>query len=763
MILEKQSEGIVLEEGEVQESVNMEIDADSHIFLMRMLSKFYADAIGSLIRETASNALDSHRECGVSDPIVVSFNQNTDGNYEFSVEDFGCGMDDKDVTNIISKYGKSTKRQSVNQLGAFGLGFKSPLAYTSAFYFIGRKGGIERKWMLYEADDEQNKIDLLHEQPTVERNGVKVVVPVKWSDRSSFYSKIKEQLAYFENVYFDCGADIKNDFTIVRHEHFQWSPLYSGNTVHICLDNVFYPIDYTKLGISPISFPIALRFSLSDGIFPVPNREMIKYTQEAKDAIMQKLEVVADYFITKYNETVKDTEDVYAVFDYFRRSGRNIVGYNQKLWDVSVLSPFSKIKFVSPKLKGVELLDLNRIYHMSDSLLLEYDKKYEVRQYNGRFKTLDNSNWYKTFTFDQSKNSKIYTFSDINKQKKDYIRDTIAQDLYLVRKEREIKLGKKAGYTVRKPEDYIAILQLPKFPREEWRQRIKEFQYIQSLITSKFEDLDKLVIPQTWIDGRKKTKAQIAAIAPKTRRKKLEGEVTGKEARQLERFVSGKNCKFETCTIQMKDAEKDKKFTIYGGLPEGAIFDKLFTLFRASQVRIMIFSERELKRLKDVKLHNWMHMEEFAKGKHKIFRRAVTAYLIDKLEDDFPNVFRRMNVIEQVSTPLYEKLEGLRAYKRDHFLDGDEELLKTMLAVATETNLFDPIKYSEYKEVKFILEKLTFLNPLLNFGYYEDMNGPAVNALRDLFKYYKQRIDWKHYSLPINEEVKEVLEEELIN
>jgi len=121
MILEKQSEGLVLEEGEVQESVNMEIDADSHIFLMRMLSKFYADGIGSLIRETASNALDSHRECDVKDPIIVAFKQNKDGNYEFSVEDFGCGMNDKDVTNVISKYGKSTKRQSANQLGAFGL------------------------------------------------------------------------------------------------------------------------------------------------------------------------------------------------------------------------------------------------------------------------------------------------------------------------------------------------------------------------------------------------------------------------------------------------------------------------------------------------------------------------------------------------------------------------------------------------------------------------------------------------------------------
>lgn len=120
MILEKQSETLILEEGEVQESTNMEIDVESHAFLMRMLSKFYSDGIGSLIRESASNALDSHREVGTEDPIIVGLSADSNGNHEFSVEDFGMGMDDKDVANVISKYGKSTKRKSVNQLGAFG-------------------------------------------------------------------------------------------------------------------------------------------------------------------------------------------------------------------------------------------------------------------------------------------------------------------------------------------------------------------------------------------------------------------------------------------------------------------------------------------------------------------------------------------------------------------------------------------------------------------------------------------------------------------
>ncbi|BCU97792.1 MAG: hypothetical protein CM15mV19_0270 [uncultured marine virus] len=34
-----------------------------------------------------------------------------------------------------------------------GLGFKAPLAYCSSFYFIARKHGMERKYMMYEGED----------------------------------------------------------------------------------------------------------------------------------------------------------------------------------------------------------------------------------------------------------------------------------------------------------------------------------------------------------------------------------------------------------------------------------------------------------------------------------------------------------------------------------------------------------------------------------------------------------------------------------
>jgi HSP90 family molecular chaperone len=122
MILEKQKEASILQKGQSNDSIGMSLDMESANVLMQMLSKnLYSDAIGSTIRECTSNALDSHRRIGDNEtPIIVGLKTNEQGNYEFTVEDFGTGLDDDDVKNIISKYGKSTKRNSNNELGMMG-------------------------------------------------------------------------------------------------------------------------------------------------------------------------------------------------------------------------------------------------------------------------------------------------------------------------------------------------------------------------------------------------------------------------------------------------------------------------------------------------------------------------------------------------------------------------------------------------------------------------------------------------------------------
>lgn len=761
MILEKQTEANILQEGDSQGSIGMSLDLDSAQVLMQMLSKnLYSDSIGSTIRECASNALDSHRRAGTTDPIIVSFKTNNESNYEFCVEDFGTGLDADDVKNIISKYGKSTKRNSNTELGMMGLGFKAPLAYSSSFYFVCRKNGVERKYMMYEGE-ETNAIDLLYEALTEERNGVKIIIPVKHYDRSSFTEKIKEQLAYFESVYFDTPmSDIDNSFIITRHDDFQWSPLVTDEMMHICLDNVYYPIDFKKLDIPQIKFPIALRFSLVDGLFPTPNRESIRYTKEAKEIILAKLKNVADFFIHKYNTTISESDDVMSIIDYYRDNTHYLEFFSNKgAYSVDEFIKYSSIPFIKPTLKGVSLLDLNRVAYMRDSLLNEYMSKYRID--NGRMKSMD-GRW-NTMNYSHLRSDRpVYVYSErITTMMKDYLRSIHPRDwnVYIVKKESKIVLGKSKNAGNGNYKTYMDLIKLNNYPKSQWRTLIKEWQYVTSLVAKKFKSLDELVIPQAFIASKKKVYAS-GGVA--VRRKKLQGEVTGKMAADLERYVGGRNCKMVPTIIQMENAHRLPKLTIYGGQEHTELINKLYKMFNPNKVRMITFSDRELKTLQDIDLHNWITMEEFMKGEHKVFRRAATAYLIDKLIEDNNAAFRKRNNMETISSSLHADMETLYNYRQKNHLHASDNFYESIIKVAEEHNLFDVEMYSLYKQVNDMFNKLPFIETMFSAMQNYNGNKPLIKVTIDLFKYYKQRVNLNNYNIILNEEVMTPVEENTI-
>lgn len=758
MILEKQTEANILQEGESQESIGMSLDLDSAQVLMQMLSKnLYSDSIGSTIRECASNALDSHRRAGVDKPIIVSLNRNNHDNYEFSVEDFGIGLDAEDVVNIISKYGKSTKRNSNTELGMMGLGFKAPLAYTSSFYFVARKDGMERKYMMYEGE-EVNSIDLLYEAPTDQPSGVKVIVPVNYYDRNDFVRKIKEQLAYFENVYFNVMDDsVSNDFVIHRSEHYQSSTLARDGNLHICLDNVYYPLDFSKIGIDRIYLPVGLRFSLNDGLFPTPNRESIRYTKEAKEIILNKIRVLIDHFITKYNETVADSDDIMAVMKYHSTNRRYVKipgreGHNE--FDLTDVAKYGSITIAAPKMSSLKKLNIERLVRNKEYILGEYDKKFEL---SGNRMSQVKNYWRTSINPVNMDNDVYYIYSDrISGAMKDYMKSIAPKrgSVYFIRKMKEFKLGSTKRGPANDYDKYIALLELYNYPRSEWRQIITEFQSVLSVFTSKFINLDEVVIPQAFLDSRKKQKGiTINVGGTKVRRIKLEGEVVGRQLVDLERYVDGKNSKLISKIYSLADVHKYNKLVIYGTQADIATMDSLYGIINKNKVELAVFSERELKTLSTVDVHNLIPLTKFMEGKNKPFKRIVTAYLIDKLHTKFSRSFIRREKLGLISTDLYEKMARLNNYRNTHHCNGSDKLYTAMLEVAQTHNLFDMEIYHEYIEVKSVLERLPFIEAMADkIQSYDNDNSEIINAFRDLFKYHKHKIDWKHYNIALNEE-----------
>ena len=780
MILEKQTEAHILQEGETQETVKMSLDLDSAQVLMQMLSKnLYSDAIGSTIRECASNALDSHRRAGSDKPIIVSFKRNQQADtYEFAVQDFGIGLDADDVRNIISKYGKSTKRDSNTELGMMGLGFKAPLAYSSSFYFVCRKGGMERKYMMYEGED-TNSIDLLYEIPTTEENGVKVIVPVNYYDRHSFHNKIKEQLAYFDDVYFDVeplgSYTVPNNFTIYRSEHFQYSSLATNNDMHLCLDNVSYPIDWEKLGIERIGMKLALRFSLSDGLFPTPNREAIRYTKEAKETILKKISTVADVWMEKFNEAITTKSDIKAIMEFYGRNNKYMKPWyndpNQPEYEIDRLVQHSRIPVAQPKLDNIKLLNLERLaVKGKEYMLAEY--KFKYRFVNSKFQNM------KSYYYDHLRMSDlvgynfggVYIYShELPKGKQDYLRTILPgnKHIYFVKKA-PFKLRSKTG-AVDYGKFYDSVLELSSYPKSQWRQLITEFQYVVGLYAKDFIDADAIEIPQSYKDAQKAKRMKISIAAVKGPKKvRMKGEFSGKVGTPMDINLSDQYCKFVPTTFKLEDAHKVNKLHVYAKEVDKKKMDALWS--RGNHlVNFVLVAQATHDNLQKADLHNWITLDKFMEGKNKPFKVIATEFLIRDLIEKKDSTFRRIHVVEDISTDLASKLLELKNYDdKNHRSYADQETIKAIILHATENRLYDEPIYTTYKQVCEVFTKLPFLNTLLDKTTYStrsNTDSGIVKAIIDLFKYYKHKVNLEHYKLILTEDapLEETLTEDTID
>ena len=121
MILENKESNVVAI-GDIQEN-EVGIDARnlSHIITI-LSSNLYSNPEESFLRETISNAWDSHVEASSTEPIVLSILKNTTNPNlcTISIRDFGTGISPDRFKEIYLNIGSSTKRDSNSYIGAFG-------------------------------------------------------------------------------------------------------------------------------------------------------------------------------------------------------------------------------------------------------------------------------------------------------------------------------------------------------------------------------------------------------------------------------------------------------------------------------------------------------------------------------------------------------------------------------------------------------------------------------------------------------------------
>lgn len=178
-------EAVVESDIDFGDAVAMSISTDGMQHIMSLLTNLYNDPELAVIREYYTNALDAMVEAGNPDPVQVFL--PTRDNPLFVVKDTGIGMSEEDIRNIYSKYGASTKRNTNDQVGAFGLGCKSALTIATQFTLSANKNGKRTTALISKTESGINSVKILPSKATSEPNGVTITIPVP--NVSSFNEK----------------------------------------------------------------------------------------------------------------------------------------------------------------------------------------------------------------------------------------------------------------------------------------------------------------------------------------------------------------------------------------------------------------------------------------------------------------------------------------------------------------------------------------------------------------------------------------------
>ena len=148
-------------------------------------NKLYSNPILAICREITSNARDAHREVGTPEvPVQITLPNNLEEYYK--VKDFGPGISPDRMVNIFIKYTASTKRNDNLQTGGFGLGAKTPFAYSDSFTVTTVFNGVKYSYSCFIDSTRVGKMSLMHQAPTTEPNGTEIAIAVKNQDFQNF-------------------------------------------------------------------------------------------------------------------------------------------------------------------------------------------------------------------------------------------------------------------------------------------------------------------------------------------------------------------------------------------------------------------------------------------------------------------------------------------------------------------------------------------------------------------------------------------------
>lgn len=715
MIIAQQQNDIV--KSGLDNSKKATINQDKLSKLQYILTKgLYQDPIGSLINEWSANAIDSVIQSGkslIENPVMVTIIDN-----RFTVKDTGLGISKEDFINVCMNYLTSTKENDNSVIGHFGLGMKVFMALDRSATFTLIKNNVECRFIAYQGD-EFMEYDLIYEKETLEPNGVTCEISINgWLEKKEFKEKAVKRLSYYDNVVLTIDGIIINN-TIVRSEDWQYSTTDPHSSMHICLKDVIYDLNFDQLGIPKIDIPIALRFDLNSGLTPVPSRESLIYNTATKELILNKIKTVSTWFVEKYNSQQKDEYELLEVFDRITNSDKYVTLGNEE-FQINDLLQYSTVQPKELRIKGIDIMKPEFYYNKKNEYLDEYETLVDYNKGKWNIKYVKHNHGCNEIL----KNIKHIEIDKVptGLVKKFLLKKYTDNRVLFIKKVNKRRLGNiKFSLHNANQLNYTYILSLNWDDKQNWRSKINEFNFVENQFKSKI--INELNVENSneylnWLAKYKEEQKNNRKLGINRGNHKVlnkqQGQVT--LAYAIPKSI-GNGYKFDKTVKNINELHKQPKLTILFTEDQ----KELALAWKRIQDKwaICIIGKNEAKKIEGI--HNHLTYKQFMDS--QAFKRLTTSFLYEDVIDKFEDIFERddIKLIQDLIKPFYEDINTLKQYnvKNGRFI-RDNEICQMIKSTAKEFNLYDYNLHDVYLRTKANIEKYSFLSFIKHSNSFED-------------------------------------------
>ena len=280
----------------------------SHIIdLLR--TKLYVNPLLAMCREVISNCRDANREAG-RPKADIAFNVDTeplDGSSPYmEFCDSGDGISPSRLKDIYLNFGASTKRNNNKQTGGFGLGAKSPSAYTDTFYIITVSEGILYTYTSTIVGSNTGSVVLMDERQALPGEvGTTIRVPLKEKVHSQLATGYIKAMTYFWEVPISING-VPNKRTKGDIVYFPKSKCGYGVSEYVAgirttcslyavVDGLPYPIvNFEADAFFRESGKVGYLFFKTGELQFIPSRDGLLESDNVKERISKKLEALKE-------------------------------------------------------------------------------------------------------------------------------------------------------------------------------------------------------------------------------------------------------------------------------------------------------------------------------------------------------------------------------------------------------------------------------------------------------------------------------------